>query len=203
MLIYINADGSFVNVQPSTITQGSNGVQTITVLAEGISQSSSVNISFELPNGQVINGGLMTPQDDVVLNNEVITTWTYTVDKSVTNFPGLLKISMMITDANGNQLGTYIANVTVTKGLMPVLPSVPTTDWYQEILAAYAYITGKISTLDLGKVKQVEVKASDFELNEETGLYEATIPAVELIFANDGNYIAQGYYDDACGYEVT
>lgn len=200
MLIYINADGSFVNVQPSTITQGSNGVQTITVLAEGISQSSSVNISFELPNGQVINGGLMTPQDDVVLNNEVITTWTYTVEKSVTNFPGLLKISMLITDVAGNQLGTYIANVTVTKGLMPVLPSVPTTDWYENILAAYAYITGKISTLDLGKVKQVEVKASDFTLNEETGLYEATIPSVELIFANDGNYIAQGYYDDGTTY---
>lgn len=200
MLIYINADGSFTNVQPSTITQGSNNIQEIIALAEGVSQSSAINISFELPNGQVINGGLMIPQDDMVINNEVITSWRFTVTKNVTNFPGTLKIHMVITDANGGELGTYIASVVITKGLQPILPSVPTTDWYDEIKTAYAYITGKISTLELGKVKKVRLQASDFTLNSTTGLYEATVPLTDLAMVNDGNYIVQGFYDDGTVY---
>lgn len=148
MVIFINANGVISTVIPAIVTQGSNNVQDITLIAGGVSQFSAVSINFTLPNGQKINGGIMTPTD-VTIQDQLFNAYNYRLDKNLTNFPGVVTVGFNIHDSNNAILKTYLSKFTVNKTNKPMLPEIPDVDVYEQILSSYAYLLGIIENSQL------------------------------------------------------
>lgn len=146
MILFLNNDGTVNALLPNQLTRGSNNTSDLFVIANGISNFTAMNVIYELPNGQVINGGVLSPVKNFEINGEYVTAYTQKISKSVTNFAGNLKISINLIDVGGNVLNTFIATIVIAKGLTPSLPSVPDDGWYNEILTAFASLNGIINT---------------------------------------------------------
>lgn len=159
MIIFVNTDGTISTVQQSPITQGSNGVQKITLIAPSISQFTAVTVSFILPDLTEINGGVMSYQD-ITIENVLYKAWIYTLTDSVTNFPGTVLTSFSCTDTESNILATYTSQFTVVATTATILPSAPTTDWYAQVLAAYGQIQGLYTQLNTNKQDKTDSSIS-------------------------------------------
>ena len=179
MIVFINSDGSVSNVSPTTITQGSNNAQSITMVMEAASAFSAVNISFTLPDGSTVAGGILTPES-ITLDDTLYYGYLYNLKTSVTNFPGTVTVGYDITDSSGDILATYNANFTVTATTQPILPEAPGTDWYDEVTTAYAYITGKIDT-DIPALIDANIETHNTDINS----HENIQTAISLEIAED------------------
>lgn len=167
MIIYLNSDGTIESVYPKTLTQGSNNTSSITLICPSISQFSSVSIDFVLPDGTQIAGGVMLPQDQLSVNNELLNAYTYEVKRAITNIPGILGIAFKVTDVNSGVVSSYLCNVEVVRSLAPTLPEEPSIDWYEEVLEAYAYLIGLVEELEHDIADVNYVKYVEQELTEE------------------------------------
>lgn len=150
MVVFGNIDGSLSMIEPQVITQGSNNVQKVVFILDALSNYSSVDITFKLPNDKIIFGGIMLKKE-IVFDGKLYNAYTYSLDNNITNFYGALNIGFSINDCNGNKLKTYTAQASIVKTNKPILPEIPNTQWYENITNAFAYLDGKIQELEENK----------------------------------------------------
>jgi hypothetical protein len=147
MIVYLNADGIIEQVVPQNLTQGSNN-ETLIVIGANLSDYTSLNAIFKLPNKQVLAPRLMTKQDsDYVLNNEIVNVWTCKINKSITNFSGTLELTIDTTDVNGVKVNSYTGAVQIAPTNAPSYPKITESaeDIFNQIFEAYGYIQGKLA----------------------------------------------------------
>lgn len=147
MIVYLNANGTIEQVVPQNLTQGSNN-ETLIVVGANLSNYTSLNAIFKLPNKQVLAPRLMTKQDsEYVLNNEIVNVWTCTINKSVTNFSGTLNLTIDATDVNGVKVNSYTGAVQIAPTNAPTYPQIDESaeEIFNQIFEAYAYIQGRLA----------------------------------------------------------
>lgn len=145
MIVYLNADGTIQQVVPQTLTQGSNN-QNLIVVGANISNYTSLSAIFKLPSGQILTPILMTKQDsDYVINNEIVNVWICQITKSITNFSGLLELTIKAR-TNNIDVNSYMGTVQIAPTNAPIFPSIDETseEIFNQIADAYSYISGRL-----------------------------------------------------------
>lgn len=193
MILFINNDGTVNALLPAQIMQGSNNTTDLYVVTKGISGFTALNVIYELPTGQIINGGVLSPVKNFAIGDEYVTAYTQKITKSITNFAGKVKVSINMVDAGGNILNTFIAEFVVAKSNTPVLPIVPDEDWYNEVLTAFASLNGII---DAGELYSKGILPYD-----ETFAYEQYVLTYAVI--NGNIYLFRSLVDNNIGHDVT
>ena len=111
MVIVLNKDGTLTIVSPQTLTQGSNNTSDLILMAPGLSQFTSVSVSFMLPDKSLVNGGLMTPADTVTVDGILVNSYYFALTKAYTNLPGTLTVTFNALDAGGDILSSYVCGL--------------------------------------------------------------------------------------------
>lgn len=144
MVYFINSNGVVQSVINTPVTQGSNGIQSITLVATPLSNQVTMSINFQLPNDEFTEPHIMNATQ-VVIDGVTYNAYNYVLLEALTNLSGYVKVSFSAKDINNNVLKTYNTQFQVIESAQPVLPDAPTIDWYDEMLSAIAYINGQVA----------------------------------------------------------
>jgi hypothetical protein len=150
MIVYLNADGTIQQVVPQNLTQGSNN-QKLIVIGANLSNYTVLNAVFRLPNKQVLSPRIMTRQDsNYVLNNEIVNVWVCDIDEAITNFSGILELTINA-NSGGVIVNSYTGAVQIAPANVPVFPSIDESaeEVFERIFEAYGQIqAGLLSKQD-------------------------------------------------------
>lgn len=146
MIITAKANGDILNIKPSVFYQGSTEANKIYLIAP-FAISSSVNVSFTLPNTTDIAATLMTPSTAI---SDTLNTWVYDVPVAITQYVGIVKVNISITTPTGTIITLNRCQFEVKRGDEVVLPDEPEADVYASIVQAladiYANFINKVDT---------------------------------------------------------
>lgn len=138
MIFFANTEGSITKVIQEPLYQGSLANRVI-LLAPF--KGAQVTVAFTLPNGLKTTVDLMQPnmqEQDISgllgANGAVYSAWSYTLSQAITQYAGKLLVQFYVYFATGEILATYTSEMTIQRGVAPVLPTEPTQDVYQTII---------------------------------------------------------------------
>lgn len=131
MQIVINKDFSVAQLVPSMVFQNSANASYLDIFAPfNVREYASVGVNIELPNGEYLSQTLAFPAPGQPYDYGL---WTVPLSAQITALQGVVRFSLVFNGANETAT-TGIAELTVRRTAVPVLPSAPSSDVYQQIL---------------------------------------------------------------------
>lgn len=155
MIVFSNADGTIIDVVSTPVYQGSNLSGSIYFVAP-IPRGNTVTVSFKLPNGRyskiytMIGVSQLNGITDKLGKEYSVWEWQ---DKNaeVTSYVGVCVAQFCIQLPDGQLLTTSYTSFEVQKGVLPILPTAPTDDVYDQILRYLGRLQGSL-TVSIEKV---------------------------------------------------
>lgn len=152
MIFIFNANGDLLNSELENVYQGSNGANTIYVLAP-FSSTCSVTAQFTLPNGKVTGETLLAYSKDLSQvtdeNKQPYSVWVTTLNEVVTAYSGKLTAQFSIVNAT-QVVKTMSVTIPVLKGVAPTLPlDTSNNKTIQEILGLVTTILERTPELNI------------------------------------------------------
>lgn len=147
MILYVNSEGNITAISPSTINQGSIGVNTITIIAPMPSEASCF-VSYKLPNGLLTKPQFVNNSDDAATfledfsgkfeNTDGISlnAWQTTIKQPITERSGALSIQVSFVDAYGRVLTTSTVEQPINQGMGIIYPADPEETVWTAVLQA-------------------------------------------------------------------
>ena len=133
MIYFGNAQGDITKIISEPIYQGSNNASDIVFIAPF--SNVTVCVAFVLPNGFVSTLNIMNNEVDSNMseinlqgcdlknnNGTSYNAWRYLVDRSLTEYAGVVKVQFYVFAGSNTILSTYTATFNVLKGVRPVIP---------------------------------------------------------------------------------
>ena len=128
MVVILNEDGSIYSATPSTLIQGQNNASTITVIGPQMAAASTLEISFVLPTGEVMQWNIPDSEEttafivlektaDVKIGDYTYPAFNYTVPGCLTNDFGTLQVCFTVGGVNG-ETQTYAINYTIEESVV-------------------------------------------------------------------------------------
>lgn len=158
MIVFIQADGTAIKVEPTPVYQGSSLSGSLYLVAP-YPTTNSVSVSFVLPNGKYTAGYPLVSQSwemtgapldgitDEQKNNFSIWCWS-TRNKLVTAQAGTVTAQFAVSDSDGNIVTTTAINFEVQKGVPTLNPENPSGEQWEAILSILAELGGRVSVLE-------------------------------------------------------
>lgn len=166
MNIFLNRDGSCQKVSPSHIYQGSANVNTITVVAP-YDNNTALAIAFALPNGtKTIYQPMSYAAGNQPGASDGVYFWTYKLPLAVTEFPGVVGVSINAVSATGNQT-SYQCTFEVEESIVPTVPPEPDNDTWEALLVLYQQNAAAIAALAEGRVPVGDVTTETLPAGED------------------------------------
>jgi hypothetical protein len=166
MIYFGNAQGDITKIISEPIYQGSNNASDIVFIAPF--SNVTVCVAFVLPNGFVSTLNIMNNEavgnmseislQDCDLKNNNGTSynaWRYLVDRSLTEYAGVVKVQFYVFAGSNTILSTYTATFNVLKGVRPAIPVAQDEDPFYEKL--YGRITAIEQNINTGIVRTIRL----------------------------------------------
>ena len=169
MIYFGNAQGDITKIISEPIYQGSNNASDIVFIAPF--SNVTVCVAFVLPNGfvstlNIMNNEAVGNMSEINLqgcdlknnNGTSYNAWRYLVDRSLTEYAGVVKVQFYVFAGSNTILSTYTATFNVLKGVRPVIPIAQDEDpFYERLYGRITAIEQDIMTKE--KVTLSELKA--------------------------------------------
>lgn len=203
MVLIANSNGTISSITPSVVTQGSNLVNSVYLICP-VSTHTAVDVMFILPDTShtIINGGVMTPGTPSVIDGASLNSFTYLLRTSATNYPGQVQMVFKCYNTTGEILATYTSSFMVVKSTKPILPEIPDTEVYEQLLQAFAYVTGKFETGEL-EAKGIGVYDENFSYTQGAMTYLKTDDVVDFYISLVSDNLGNALTDTASWYKVS
>lgn len=174
MQIVINKDFSVAQLVPSMVYQNSVNASYLDIFAPfNVREYASVGVNVELPSGEYIEQTLAFPAPGQPYGYGL---WTVPLDARITALQGVVRFSLVFNGANETAT-TGIAELTVRRTAVPVLPSAPSTDVYQQILIQLSALQAYYGDMDVS----VEQIYSDLLKVMGGGNFERSVMDIPLL----------------------
>lgn len=167
MQIVINKDFSVAQLVPSMVFQNSVNASYLDIFAPfNVREYASVGVNIELPSGEYVEQTLAFPAPGQPYDYGL---WTTPLDAKITALQGVVRFSLVFNGANETAT-TGIAELNVRRTAVPVLPSAPASDVYQQILTQLSALQAYYGDMDVS-VEQIYndlirlMKGESFERN--------------------------------------
>ena len=167
MQIVINKDFSVAQLVPSMVFQNSVNASYLDIFAPfNVREYASVGVNIELPSGEYVEQTLAFPAPGQPYDYGL---WTTSLDAKITALQGVVRFSLVFNGANETAT-TGIAELNVRRTAVPVLPSAPASDVYQQILTQLSALQAYYGDMDVS-VEQIYndlirlMKGESFERN--------------------------------------
>lgn len=153
MIFFLKADGTLIKSAPDTVYQGSAEAGKIYVVAP-LNAGMLVDVYYELPNGERW-GAYLLENNGTVINNEELpdgwALWSTTLESAITQYAGTLKAQFGFYQSGTADKVPLITSqgvtITIARGVIRDLPSVPAPDVYDQIVNAISSIKQDIANL--------------------------------------------------------
>ena len=153
MIFFFKSDGTLIKSAPETVYQGSAEAGKVYVVAP-LNANMLVDVYYELPNGDRW-GAYLLENNGTVINNEELpdgwALWSTTLESAITQYAGTLKAQFGFYQSGTADKVPLITSqgvtITIAKGVVRDLPSVPTADIYAQIVNAISSIKQDIANL--------------------------------------------------------
>lgn len=153
MIFFFKSDGTLIKSAPETVYQGSAEAGKVYVVAP-LNANMLVDVYYELPNGERW-GAYLLENNGTVINNEEFpdgwALWSTTLESAITQYAGTLKAQFGFYQSGTADKVPLITSqgvtITIAKGVVRDLPSVPTADVYAQIVNAISSIKQDIANL--------------------------------------------------------
>ena len=153
MIFFFKSDGTLIKSAPETVYQGSAEAGKVYVVAP-LNANMLVDVYYELPNGERW-GAYLLENNGTVINNEELpdgwALWSTTLESAITQYAGTLKAQFGFYQSGTADKVPLITSqgvtITIAKGVVRDLPSVPTADVYAQIVNAISSIKQDIANL--------------------------------------------------------
>ena len=153
MIFFFKSDGTLIKSAPETVYQGSAEAGKVYVVAP-LNANMLVDVYYELPNGERW-GAYLLENNGTVINNEELpdgwALWSTTLESAITQYAGTLKAQFGFYQSGTADKVPLITSqgviITIAKGVIRDLPSVPTADVYAQIVNAISSIKQDIANL--------------------------------------------------------
>ena len=153
MIFFFKSDGTLIKSAPETVYQGSAEAGKVYVVAP-LNANMLVDVYYELPNGERW-GAYLLENNGTVINNEELpdgwALWSTTLESAITQYAGTLKVQFGFYQSGTADKVPLITSqgvtITIAKGVVRDLPSVPTADVYAQIVNAISSIKQDIANL--------------------------------------------------------
>lgn len=153
MIFFFKSDGTLIKSAPETVYQGSAEAGKVYVVAP-LNANMLVDVYYELPNGERW-GAYLLENNGTVINNEELpdgwALWSTTLESAITQYAGTLKAQFGFYQSGTADKVPLITSqgvtITIAKGVVRDLPSVPTSDVYAQIVSAISSIKQDIANL--------------------------------------------------------
>ena len=153
MIFFFKSDGTLIKSAPETVYQGSAEAGKVYVVAP-LNANMLVDVYYELPNGERW-GAYLLENNGTVINNEELqdgwALWSTTLESAITQYAGTLKAQFGFYQSGTADKVPIITSqgvtITIAKGVVRDLPSVPTADVYAQIVNAISSIKQDIANL--------------------------------------------------------
>lgn len=153
MIFFFKSDGTLIKSAPETVYQGSEEAGKVYVVAP-LNANMLVDVYYELPNGERW-GAYLLENNGTVINNEESpdgwALWSTTLESAITQYAGTLKAQFGFYQSGTADKVPLITSqgvtITIAKGVVRDLPSVPTADVYAQIVNAISSIKQDIANL--------------------------------------------------------
>ena len=153
MIFFFKSDGTLIKSAPETVYQGSAEAGKVYVVAP-LNANMLVDVYYELPNGERW-GAYLLENNGTVINNEELpdgwALWSTTLESAITQYAGTLKAQFGFYESGTADKVPLITSqgvtITIAKGVVRDLPSVPTSDVYAQIVNAISSIKQDIANL--------------------------------------------------------
>lgn len=160
MVIITDANG---NIQtptiPENVYQGSNLANEIVFLAP-LPQSNQVSIVFNLPNGMVTEQKYMTPYTSVPSEYN-LNAWVFKLTQDITLYYGQVTFQIRVYNAD-SIVTTCSGSFTVSKGVVPLPSSTPSSSTFEEILTYLSTLSGDVANLE-NAIDGIELDLSGYD----------------------------------------
>lgn len=160
MVIITDANG---NIQtptiPENVYQGSNLANEIVFLAP-LPQSNQVSIVFNLPNGMVTEQKYMTPYTSVPSEYN-LSAWVFKLAQDITLYYGQVTFQIRVYNAD-SIVTTCSGSFTVSKGVVPLPSSTPSSSTFEEILTYLSTLSGDVANLE-NTIDGIELDLSGYD----------------------------------------
>lgn len=166
MIYFGNAQGDITKIISEPIYQGSNNASDIVFIAPF--SNVTVCVAFVLPNGfvstlNIMNNEAVGNMSEINLqgcdlknnNGTSYNAWRYLVDRSLTEYAGVVKVQFYVFAGSNTILSTYTATFNVLKGVRPVIPIAQDEDPFYERL--YGRITAIEQDINTGIVRTIRL----------------------------------------------
>lgn len=151
MIYFGNAQGDITKIISEPIYQGSNNASDIVFIAPF--SNVTVCVAFVLPNGIITKLNIMnkqvesnmsaidlSPCDIKNSNGTNYNAWRYLVDRSLTEYAGVVKVQFYVFAGSNTILSTYTATFNVQKGVKPTLPEPDSAEAAKSYNDIYNYL---------------------------------------------------------------
>lgn len=153
MIFFFKSDGTLIKSAPETVYQGSEEAGKVYVVAP-LNSNMLVDVYYELPNGERW-GAYLLENNGTVINNEELpdgwALWSTTLESAITQYAGTLKAQFGFYQSGTADKVPLITSqgvtITIAKGVVRDLPSVPTANVYAQIVNAISSIKQDIANL--------------------------------------------------------
>ena len=153
MIFFFKSDGTLIKSAPETVYQGSEEAGKVYVVAP-LNANMLVDVYYELPNGERW-GAYLLENNGTVINNEELpdswALWSTTLESAITQYAGTLKAQFGFYQSGTADKVPLITSqgvtITIAKGVVRDLPSVPTSDVYAQIVNSISSIKQDIANL--------------------------------------------------------
>jgi hypothetical protein len=184
MIFIAKSDGTLSRVIPSSVNQGSVGVNELVLIAP-YPKASAVTAAFILPNGIRTKPNLATLTEIAdFIEGEHYNAWVFELTAAITEFAGNVTVQFFVTSGE-KVLATYSDTFSVAKGAMPEPPGEITEDVYNDILTAYGEASARLTTAesDISSIKE------DIGADYTYGTMKGRIYAAEMNIQNNTSEI--------------
>lgn len=154
MIIFLDAQGNIVTTSaPEPIGRNSNNANIIYIVAP-FSSAANIYMTFTLPNGEPLFGGLLDPTDRedltqaahlFTLPDSALSAWRYLPRSSVTRLSGVVQYT--IVTVTESMRATASGTFTVSRGNRLILPETPTPDVWNDLLQIISYKNADIDEI--------------------------------------------------------
>lgn len=144
MIFFFNSNGYLLRSVPDFVYQGTSEANKVYIIAP-LSEKIMADVVFQLPNGDITSPFLLTNKAFLPADGEKfpenISVWGTDLNALTTQYYGNLTMQVRFYESltSGSKktpvLTTQSVNITINKGVVPLPPTTPTSDVWQQILS--------------------------------------------------------------------
>ena len=149
MIVFIKADGTPFEVVSSPVYQGSQLSGSLYLVAP-YPATNAVTVNFTLPNGDLTEAYPLTPINVIegveTEKLEGYSIWEWQANnKNITEYAGKVTAQLSVLYPDGQVQTTASVDFTVLRGSVPLPPTEPTENQWDELIRLYGQIAGQLT----------------------------------------------------------